>query len=247
MIVVHGLSDIGLKRTENEDYFIYGYNQNDDFIALVCDGVGGAAAGKIASELACKTIFREFENCEAFTTVLNVKKWIFQTCQLANDMIISHTKKNPHHQGMSTTVVGVIKSKLGTFVFNIGDSRVYGLFDKFVCLTKDHNYERYIQEKGDQATIDFKTKKYALTNALGIYNVVEVDILKIKETWKRLLVCSDGVHNYVSNEDLIHVLTKINEPHDKCQELINIAKINSGKDNITAIVIERRNRYGEHH
>lgn len=247
MIVFHGQSDIGLKRNVNEDYFLVGHNSNQDFIAIVCDGVAGSNAGDIASEIAAKVVFDAFENMTTYEDTISVKRWIYSSCQKANDEIIAMSKKNKNYIGMATTIVGVLVCKIGTFIFNIGDSRVYGLFDKFVCLTKDHNYERFVKEKGNTTQIDLTTKKYALTNALGIYSVIEVDIIKIKETWKKLLLCSDGVHNYASPNDLYHVMTKMNHPQDKCQELINIAKRNSGKDNITAVVVERRNRYGKHH
>lgn len=246
MIVYYGQSDIGLKRNVNEDYFLAGYNEKNDFIAIVCDGVAGSNAGDLASEIAAKSVFSDFEKSGDFSSVVAVKHWIYSACQNANDAIIFASKKNKKYTGMATTIVGVLVCNMGTFIFNIGDSRVYGLFDKFVCLTKDHNYERFIKEKGNTATMDLNTKKDALTNALGIYNVIEVDIIKIKDIWKKLLLTSDGVHNYVPAVDLLNVLLKNNHPQDKCQELINIAKRNSGKDNITAIVVERRNRYGKH-
>lgn len=245
MIVFHGLSDIGLKRSVNEDSFHAGFNQNKQFLAVVCDGVAGSNAGDIASKTAVESLFNQFNQLSLFNNALEVKKWIYTACQNANDFIIDISKKDNDYKGMATTIVGALICEVGTFIFNIGDSRVYGLFDKFVCLTNDHNYDRFIKEKKTDIPIDLSTKKDALTNALGIYNVIEVDIIKIKETWKKILLCSDGLHNYVSAQDLYDIITKKNSPDEKCIELVNIAKKNSGKDNITAIMVERRNRYGK--
>lgn len=238
MLRFAGLSDIGLKRSENQDSFSHGYNLSNDFIALVCDGVGGSVGGSVASNTVSLHILNAFKQTKAFASAIDVKKWIEQVCQSANDQLLSIMRTQKQYVGMATTISGVVICNQGSFVFNIGDSRVYGLFDKFICLTRDHNYERYTKE--NQIKKDTKIRNDALSNALGIYSVVKADILKIKNSWKKLLICSDGVHNSMKIEDILRIISADDiHPTWICETLIQFANHNGGSDNITAVVIER--------
>lgn len=248
MIIYHGITNPGLIRKENQDYFISVYNQTNDLIAIVCDGVGGGNAGKVASTLSCEFMANAFTKTKQFENPISIKKWINDTCQACNDFIIEKAQTNKNYQGMATTMVGVIHSLVGTFLFNIGDCRIYGVFDKFVPLTKDHSYENYMRDKGfDDEIIKNIAKQNMIANALGIFNVVKVDVLKIKENWNQLLLCSDGLHAYVPELQIYQTLQKNILPIEKCEELINKANAVGGYDNIAVFILERSEKYGNNH
>lgn len=239
MIQIAGLSDLGLKRNENQDYFAYTQNLNNDYIAIVCDGVGGSAGGKLASKTVVNTIMNYFKKVVRFQHSVDVKRWINDVCQKSNSELLMIAKNHPQYVGMATTIAGVIVCEHGTFVFNAGDSRVYGLFDKFLCLTKDHTYERFLKEKGNIFPVDVSIRKDALSNAIGIYSVVEIDVIKIKSHWKKLLICSDGVHNSISIHQILNILNEIDDVQLICENYVKYCNANGGNDNITAIVIKR--------
>lgn len=246
MIIYKGMSNLGLVRKENQDYFISGFNQNKDFMAIVCDGVGGGNAGQLAATICCEFMIEKFEKTSQFDTPYNMKQWILETVQNCNNFIIEKAMTNKKFDGMATTMVGVIYSSIGTFLFNIGDCRIYGVFDKFVPLTKDHSYENYMREKGfDDTTIKNVAKQNMIANALGIFNVVKVDILKIKSNWNQLLLCSDGLHAYVSEKEIYQTMKKTMSPAEKCNELINKANAVGGYDNIAVFILERSKKYGK--
>lgn len=239
MLKFSGLSDIGLLREENQDAFGHATNLNDDFMAIVCDGVAGNYGGGLASQIVVDVLMQEFKKVINFKTAYEVKKWIIANCQKANDELIKYGKKDIRYIGMATTLVGLIVSTKGSFIFNIGDSRAYGLYDKFLCLTKDHNVERYIKEKGNTIKLDVTTRKDALSNALGIYNVVDVDVLKIKDHYQKIVLCTDGLYKHLNIHEILNILSEKINVEILTQRFVDESLKRGGSDNVTVFVIER--------
>lgn len=245
-MIYYGASDIGLKRSENQDSFMIAVNKSNELLAVVCDGIGGGNAGDVASSLAANYLKEQFEKTSSFQEDSEVKHWITNVVQKANDLIFLQSVKKKSLIGMGTTCVGVLITKKDSYVFNVGDSRVYGLYDDFVCLTEDHSLINALVKSGQITAQQALThpKRNILTNALGIMNQVRIDVNKIHSEYKKLLVCSDGLHGYVPEKLIENVLKKETAIQEQVYELIELSIEAGGYDNVTIIVLEKGDHYG---
>ena len=235
-----GASDIGLRRKENQDSYTIAKSEAGNLIAVVCDGIGGGLAGDVASHMAVAHIKERFLQKQHFSDDLDVKHWLKTTLQEANDLIFMQSAKSMRQKGMGTTCVGVLYTKKQTYIFNIGDSRIYGIYDHhFICLTEDHSFVQDLLKAGEITEEEAKThpNRNMLTNALGIWDNVKIDINKIKDGYTYLLVCSDGLHGYVKEEEIIRILSKKEDIRNLVHELINASKQAGGYDNVSVILL----------
>lgn len=239
----YGLSDVGLLREVNQDSFFYAFNENKDFLALVCDGIGGGKAGDVASAIAVETFKQRFKNKKTYISDDENRTWILDSVAAANDAIYEDSITSRKKQGMGTTLVGVLISANATFVFHLGDSRLYALYSKLVCLTTDHNLAMDLMKSGEMSEDDAfaHPQGRALTNALGIWSEYKVDISKIEEKYHSILLCSDGLHGFVEEKVIEDILKSSSEIEDKVQQLIESANSVGGYDNVTAVLIEEDN------
>lgn len=239
----YGLSDIGLIREMNQDSFFCAHNENNEFFAIVCDGIGGGKAGDVASKIAVEVLSDEFNKRISTNDDIENKKWIEEIVKKANETIYLDSLTSKKKHGMGTTLVGVLCTPVRTYIFHLGDSRLYAVYEnEFVCLTEDHNFAAdliHSQQMSEAEALRHPNAK-ALTNALGIWSKYRVDINVIKEDFSYLLLCSDGLYGYV-NEDLIHEIIINNEIsiQTKIETLIQMSNTSGGYDNITAILLEK--------
>lgn len=240
----YGASDQGLKRELNEDSYCCMENANGDFLACVCDGIGGAAAGEVASKMAIMHLQERFLSAPAFESEVMIATWLRQSIEEANDLIFTAAMRSVKQRGMGTTCVGVLRSNERTFVFNVGDSRVYALYaDSFLAMTEDHSYIADLLKKGSITLEQAKVHpgRNMLTNALGVWDHVKIDIHKIREDYTALLVCSDGLHGYVSEETIRSVIDRFDcSAKQKAELLIQLANDMGGYDNVTVILMEKK-------
>ncbi len=235
-----GASDIGLKRKENQDSYVIAESEAGNLLAVVCDGIGGGLAGDVASHMAVAHMKERFLQKNTFVDDLDVKHWLKTTIQEANDLIFMQSTKSMTQKGMGTTCVGVLYTKHQTYIFNVGDSRIYGIYDQyFICLTEDHSFVQDLLKAGEITEEEAKThpNRNMLTNALGIWDNVKIDINKIKDGYTYLLICSDGLHGYVKEEEIIRILHKKEDIRNLVYELINASKNAGGYDNVSVILL----------
>lgn len=236
-----GLSDIGLIRETNQDSFYCSYNEKQEFLAIVCDGIGGGKAGDIASKIACEVFVEMFEKKKIFSSDKKNKEWIEEVIRKANNDVYESSLTSRTRHGMGTTLVGVLITKKATYVFHLGDSRVYGIYEKeLICFTEDHNLAADLIKSGELSEKDalLHPRGKALTNALGIWSQYKVDINKIRTGYKYLLVCSDGLHGYINEKVIQSELIEANNVEEKAKRYIELSKQSGGFDNVTVIVIE---------
>ncbi len=239
-----GKSHKGLRRKNNQDSICLIENK-DSLIAFVCDGIGGGKAGDVASQLAVSSFKGQFLNTD-FQNMndVEVKNWIITNIQKSNDCIYEKSQTNEIYKGMGTTMVGILCCPKSTYVFNVGDSRVYAIYENdFICLTEDHSYVADLVKRGEITIEEAKShpNRNILTNALGIWKTIKIDVNKIKEGYQSLLICSDGLHGYVK-EDLIHHILEIDcNVETKVDLLIQSALDTGGYDNVSVIVLEKEN------
>lgn len=233
---VVGKSDIGLVRKQNQDSIYYGRNESGEILAIVCDGIGGGNAGDIASSIGVSVLKAAFENKHTN----DHKLWIKESVDCANEAILKEAKNADEYEGMGTTLVGVLVTNELTYLFHLGDSRVYMLKnDKLSLLTQDHNLASDLLKAGEinEEEASNHPKGALLTNALGIWEHANVEINCIKNDYQLLLICSDGLHGYVAKDDIYHVLMSSDDLTTKVDKLINQSKLAGGFDNISIILI----------
>ena len=238
---IAGFSDKGLVRANNEDSYGYKLREDGILLAVVCDGIGGSNAGDVASKCAVDTILKDFDLAPYFETPREASEWIKNEIDHCNDVIYKLASSNRDYYGMGTTLVGVLMNEKMTLIINVGDSRVYGLFDRMVCLTQDHNLFQELLHAGQLTSEEIKKQpsKHVLTNALGVYDKAKVDIGLANNDYDCLLLCSDGLHGYVDEEIIRNVLIQNKSVEEKAALLIQASVIAGGYDNASVIVIEK--------
>ena len=236
------ITDIGLVREKNQDSYIAITNKYGDFLALVADGIGGGKAGEVASGELIKYfeyIFKESGPFDSLEDVMNFLEFHIMTC---NRHIYDLSKKYPEYSGMGTTLTGIMITSLGTVALNCGDSRVYGVIDDMLIhLTKDHTLINQMLENGEityEESLNHPKKHY-LTKAIGIFDKAEADIHSVKDM-DYYLICSDGLHSYVSDEEIINIITNNKlSVEEKVEDLKNLALLKGGFDNTTIILVRK--------
>lgn len=236
----------GLRRKNNQDSVLVTENSYGALLAVVCDGIGGGNAGDLASQMAVSYLQECFSqmDMQALKDV-EVKNWLLQVVNEANDLIFTKASAHEDTAGMGTTLVGVIYCNETTYVFNVGDSRTYGLYtDDFLCLTEDHSYIADLLKRGEISEEEAKVhpNRNMLTNALGVWDCVKVDISKIKNDYQALLICSDGLHGYVEEDLIQHILRSQHTTQAKVDMLIQASLDVGGYDNVSVIVLEQEDR-----
>lgn len=235
------VSDRGRKRPSNEDAFGFSVENG---IYLVCDGMGGAAAGEIASSIAVDEMLRllssqrEGEDAAKLAAMPLLAE---QAIATANEAIFARSLRNEKLGGMGTTLVGLLADERRVWVMNVGDSRCYRLRDRSLeQITVDHSLVE------EQVRLGRMTRSEALrsplrnviTRALGTQNRVTPDIFELEpEPGDLFLLCSDGLTRELS-DSLIESLLGTDLPLDAaCSRLVEAAKKAGGHDNITCILV----------
>jgi serine/threonine protein phosphatase PrpC len=242
-----GHTDVGMKRTHNEDAFLADPELG---LFVVCDGVGGRARGEIASREAVDFIWEWFKREEKQLAELRGGKSsevVPKLCQLmrgaiqnATYMVHSLGQLNPEQRGMSTTASAFYVAGSIGIVGQVGDSRVYLARDSRVSqLTEDHTLVNYQLKHGLISAEEAKRSRIrnVITRAVGHKDYVEVDTLPIPLFPRdRILLCSDGLHGYLNDAALHKIMAK--DVQEAVLESIRFANEQGGSDNITSLLIE---------
>ncbi len=229
----------GNVRIQNEDSHFSKETQNGHLFVL-CDGMGGAAEGKKASELGVNSIGEYFENQEFDNISIAIQKSI----EFANEQIFATAQAYPSYKGMGTTAcITLIKDNL-IYIAHVGDSRIYLFSDENLYqLTKDHSYVNQLVDQNLITVEEAKTHKdkNRINKALGVSHIIEPTIssepIKLKKR-DQLLICSDGLSDMVSHNEMILILSEKSTIVEKSDKLLDLALKNGGKDNVTFQLIE---------
>ena len=231
-------TDKGMKRQNNEDAC---FVMLPEKVFLVADGVGGGNAGEIASRTAVSEIASYISNnpIKNATNKYAIVNYFQDAIEKANSKIYEMAVKYQENKGMATTLVAVYFNEGKAYIANVGDSRVY-IFrdDEFLQLTEDHTYVNTLVKAGilteAQAAVD--SRKNIITKALGADVTVEPDFFQVDVSCGDVLIlCTDGLYDEVSEEELIGVIESDVSMSILCNQLIEIANTNGGHDNITLI------------
>lgn len=230
-----GVTDTGRKREHNEDAFAIAAGLG---IAVLADGMGGHASGEVASELAVGTALTILGQ----TTGLPAQVRLETAVQAANANVRDKAASSPRYQGMGTTLVAVLVEHGTLAVAHVGDSRLYRLRrGQLGALTRDHTLQQEFIDTGMYTPEEAREKvaRNLLSRALGIADTVTADIAAhAVEAGDRYLICSDGLHEMLSDAEIAALLGRRQKLPEICTALVELANAHGGKDNITVVVIE---------
>ncbi|HTW60685.1 MAG TPA: Stp1/IreP family PP2C-type Ser/Thr phosphatase [Terracidiphilus sp.] len=229
------VSDLGRKRSSNEDAFGYSVEHG---VFVVCDGMGGAAAGEIASSLAVDELMRVLAgNASRGSTTEEAERAI----SAANQAIFSRAQRNHKLSGMGTTMVLLVTGERRAWFLNIGDSRGYRLRrDHLEQITVDHSHveEQVRAGRMSRAEAERSPLRNVITRALGTQSQVAPDVFELQpEPGDLFLLCSDGLTRELS-DPLLESILRLDLPLDHlCARVVSAANQAGGQDNITCLLV----------
>ena len=255
-IEIFGLTDVGQVREHNEDSFLIGdltLRKREPFetsrrvvvgprghVLGVCDGMGGAAAGEIASQLAVDTIFEQLSSPDQpLRTHDDLARRLVRAVEMAGARIFHEAKLDRARRGMGTTstIAALLDDHL--FLAQVGDSRAYLLRgDRLVQVTRDQSLVNQLIEAGQLTEEEAETFEHnnIILQALGTSETVDVDLTYVElRRGDRLMLCSDGLSGMVRFEEIREVL-RTSTPYQACKRLTEMANRAGGHDNITVVV-----------
>ena len=232
-------SDRGRKRPSNEDAFAYSVEHG---VYLVCDGMGGAAAGEIASSLAVdETLNHLSRRIGSGVETGNLVELAEEAIAIANDAIFRRAERDDRLNGMGTTLVGLIVDERRVLVFNVGDSRCYLLRNSQIQqLTVDHSLVEEQVRLGRMTHSEALRSplKNVITRALGTQSRVTPDVFEREaEPGDLFLLCSDGLTRELSDTQIESVLCSDLTLAVQCSKLVEAAMNAGGNDNITCLLV----------
>lgn len=237
-----GLTDPGMVRSQNQDHYAIVKLGRDQLLAIICDGMGGARSGNIASQMAVEVFVEEVKR----TTRSNMKpdridNMLEQALEMANEAVYEQSQLSEEYRGMGTTLVAAFFQKDQLTVANVGDSRAY-LFNKdgVKSITTDHSLVELMVQRGEitREAAKFHPGKNLITRAVGTEAKVSCDLYHLKlNKGDSVLLCSDGLSNVMSDQEILfEVIHGVNK-NDCCQRLLNIANFRGSPDNVTVALI----------
>ncbi len=234
-----GLTDTGVVRTANQDnYFV------DDELGrffIVADGMGGHAGGQEASRIATEVIHSYL--AEKWDAPLSSEVLLKEAVEKANFSIIEDQQAHPERRDMGTTVVILIFREDKPWCAHVGDSRLYRLrSSQLEQITDDHTWVGMALKKGEinAEQAKFHPWRHVLSQCLGREDLQHIDIQEFEvKTGDRLLICSDGLTEEVSDEQIQTSLANLESCQVTAQELIDTAKTAGGSDNITVVIVKQ--------
>ncbi len=234
-------TDIGRKRDENQDRVRCGFLGENISLSIVCDGMGGALSGGVASEEAVNIIYERISsNFRPDWPPNRIRNLMLTAVHAANTIVYEKSKEDIEKNGMGTTCVAALVCGKHCYVVNVGDSRCYLMTEgKIRQVTTDHTYVRMLFEQGQITEEELKTHQMrnVITRAVGVEPDVDVDYFEFEPDGNfTLLLCSDGLSNYCSNE-IIYGFVFGKNLDNAVADLINYSNEQGGKDNISVALV----------
>ena len=241
MIHAWGITDKGVVRTQNQDGYYLDVPSEHLAVGVVCDGMGGAKAGNIASLIAVETFVDTLQRSQGEPdtpppAVLSL------AAEEANAAVYRRANTDPDCFGMGTTMVAALLVERTAYLLNIGDSRAYHINGEGITrLTRDHSVVEDMVARGDITPEQARThpRKNLITRALGAEERIRADLYE-KELagGDFLLLCSDGLSNILSDQELLYEVVHGGDPDSCCQRLLDITISRGAPDNVTAVLFQ---------
>ena len=237
-----GLSDPGCVRTQNQDAYQIVQLDRNTLLCVLCDGMGGAKSGNIASALAIDVFVQELRRVhKAGMSREAIEQMLISGAKLANFTVFDQAQQFEEFDGMGTTLVAAYISGHQATVINVGDSRCYAVNREGIRqLTVDHSLVQMMLRRGELTAEQARTypgKNY-ITRAIGTEPTVESDIFTYHiNRGDALLLCSDGLHGVVDDQEILFEVVHGVHKENCCQRLLDIAKMRGAPDNVTSVLV----------
>lgn len=231
-------TDVGLKRNSNQD-FVYASDQKVGrlpSLLIVADGMGGHAAGDLASRVCVETLVSSIEGSGQTETI----PVLAEAVQKANRAVLKKAAEKPEYAGMGTTIVAAVIDGNTLYVANVGDSRLYLIDDDRIDqITLDHSLVAEMVRSGRISPEQMRNhpEKNIITRAVGGEENVEADFFDVGlHKGDVVLLCSDGLTNMVEDEQIFRIIRREKTLRDAGQKLISAANSAGGRDNISVVL-----------
>ncbi len=237
-----GLTDPGCVRKQNQDAYQIEQLDRSTLLCVICDGMGGAKSGNVASSLAVEVFVEEIRRCWIPGMESDkVDQMLRSAVKLANFTVFDQAVQFEEFDGMGTTLVAALIRKNKVTIVNVGDSRCYGIDRSGITqITKDHSLVQLMVDRGDLTAEVAKTYpgKNFITRSVGTEPMVLCDIYHwAVSKGDYLLLCSDGLSNLMDDQEILfEVVHGVNKQHC-CKRLLSIAKNRGAPDNVTSILV----------
>ena len=238
-----GVTDPGCVRTQNQDTYQMEQLDRNTALFVVCDGMGGAKSGNVASSLAMDVFVQEVRRVyHTGQTQADTDQMLEGAVKLANFTVYDQGKQFAEFSGMGTTLVAVLVHNLSVTAINVGDSRAYRVNEEgIVQITEDHSVVQMMIDRGELTPEQAKTypgKNY-ITRAVGPEAVVMSDIFHLDlQRGDCLLLCTDGLSNMMDDQEILFEVVHGADKDQCCQRLLDIAKNRGAPDNVTGVLVQ---------
>ena len=238
-----GITDPGCVRPQNQDAYKMEELDRNTLLCVVCDGMGGAKSGNVASTLAVDVFSQEIRiSWNSSMGDKDVETLLERAIQLANHTVYEQAKEVEDFAGMGTTLVAALIRGKQAYIANVGDSRAYRIDPQGIRLiTTDHSVVQMMVQRGELQPE--MAKKYPgknlITRAIGTESVVECDLFQVElERENVILLCTDGLSNLLDDQELLFEVVYYGDKQDCCRRLLEIAKHRGAPDNVTCVLVQ---------
>jgi len=238
-----GLTDAGCVRAQNQDTYFMEQLDRSSAVCVVCDGMGGAKSGNVASSLAAEAFIQEVKR--SFSSLMDREKTdllLRGAVKVANFTVYDQAQQFEEFSGMGTTMVAVLVRGKKVTVVNVGDSRAYMISQEGICqLSRDHSVVQMMVDRGELSPEAAKSYpgKNLITRAVGTESMVLCDIFHAEAAkGDYVLLCSDGLSNMMDDQEILFEVVHGADPAQCCQRLLAIAKDRGAPDNVTSVLIK---------
>ena len=238
-----GITDPGCVRPQNQDTYLIEVLDKNTLLCVVCDGMGGAKSGNVASTLAADVFVQEVKR--TWTPDMDPEKldqMLRGAVKLANFTVYDQAQQFEEFDGMGTTLVAVLIQGKSATVVNVGDSRAYCLDEEGIRqITTDHSLVQMMIHHGELTPEQARSYpgKNLITRAIGTESVVECDVFHRRLTkGECLLVCSDGLSNLLDDQEILFEVVHGINKKSSCERLLAIAKNRGAPDNVTCVLVQ---------
>ncbi|MGX8680217.1 MAG: Stp1/IreP family PP2C-type Ser/Thr phosphatase [bacterium] len=240
MIDLYGQTDIGNFRVVNQDRIAILKN-DQEALAVVCDGMGGHKAGEVASKMACQIIEEAGRSHPDFQSEEDIKNWLYLLVDQAHMAVNEAGTAHIEYEGMGTTVVLAFIYQNRVYISHVGDSRAYLIDDTLKQVTTDDTLANALVESGflSREAAAYYPQKNILVQALGVSLPIKVSYQSF-DLPQYVLLCTDGLYNSLTDEQMYQIIHDEKNVQDAVASLIAEAKKYGGYDNIGLILIERK-------
>ena len=237
-----GITDPGCTRPQNQDTYQTEQLDKHTLLSVVCDGMGGAKSGNVASSLAVDVFMQEIKNTWVSSKDTDkIDQMLTNAVKLANFTVFDQAQQFEEFSGMGTTLVAVLISGKQATIINVGDSRAYSITAEGVKqLTTDHSLVQMMVTRGELTPEQARSYpgKNLITRAIGTEPVIMCDIFHIDVTkGDYLLLCSDGLSNMMDDQEILFEVVHGVNKQQCCKRLLNIAKNRGAPDNVTSVLV----------